>query len=85
MLSVLPEVPFLTGWCLLVQAELELNGGSPAAVLALLARDRAGDSPAGPCSAAVPCCGGCAEAALTEVEPLTAGGRLGVAAIEAWW
>ena len=57
MLDALPDVPFLTGWCLLVQAELELTGGRPAAVLALLdpARRRRLPGRAGaprPCSAA---------------------------------
>ena len=85
MLEVLPEVPFLTGWCLLVEAELELNGGSPAAVLALLPPgSRLGDSPAAHVLRGRALLrDGCAESALAEVEPLTAGRRPGVAAIEA--
>ncbi len=85
MLVDLPEIPFLTDWCLLVQAELELNAGSPDAVLDLLDPD----SQLGASSAALVLCGrallheGRAEAALATVDSLTSAARPGVGAIEA--
>ncbi len=85
-LDDLPSVPFLTDWCLLVRSELELADGSPSVVLDLL-------DPGSRLGATAPALvlrgrallhDGQGEAALAEVEPLTAGGRPGVVVIEAW-
>ena len=86
MLDGLPEVPFLNGWCLLVQSELELTGDNPSAVLALLdPATRLGDSPpARVLRGRALLQEGHGEAALAEVEPLTAGWRPGVTGVEAW-
>jgi len=86
MLDDLPGVPFLDNWCLLVQSGLELNDGRPSVVLDLLDPD----SPLGASAPARVLRGrallqeGLGEAALAEVEPLTAGWRPGVSVIEAW-
>lgn len=85
LLDGLPEVPFLTDWCVLVHAELELSGDRPAGALALL------DSGSGvrALAAARVLRGrallrdGKAEAALAEIEPLTVGLRPGPAGVEA--
>ena len=85
ILDPLPEVPFLAGWCLLVQADHELTGGRPDAVLALL--DPATSLGASPAAHVLRGRAllrqGRGEAALAEVEPVTIGVRLGVAGIEA--
>ncbi len=86
VLDALPEVPFLTDWCLIVGAELELTEGRPSAVLDLLdPTTRLGTS-----AAARVLRGraflhqGHGEEALAEVEPLTVAWRPDVAGIEAW-
>ena len=86
MLENLPEVRFLSTWCLLVQSELELTGGRPADVLVLLdpATDAGALAPASVLRGRALLQEGRAEEALAEVEPLIAGGRPGVAGIEAW-
>jgi LuxR family maltose regulon positive regulatory protein len=85
MLEPLPEVPFLSGWCVLVQAELELNTGSPSAALELLdPGTRIGGSPAARVLRGRALLhDGYPEAALAEVGSLASGWRPGVAAIEA--
>jgi len=86
MLESLPDVPFLTDWYLLVQSELELIEGRPSVALALLDADtRVGTSAqARVLRGRAFLQEGQGEAALAEVEPLTAGGRPGVTGIEAW-
>jgi LuxR family maltose regulon positive regulatory protein len=85
-LDELPDVPFLSGWWLLVRCGLELADGRPAVVLDLLDPD----TPGGASPSARVLRGrahlheGNGEEALAEVQPLTAGGRPGVTAIEAW-
>ncbi len=86
MLEDLPEVRFLSTWCLLVQSELELTGGRPADVLVLLdpATDVGASAPAAVLRGRALLQEGRPEEALAEVEPLVAGGRPGVTGIEAW-
>ncbi len=85
VLDTLPEVPFLTDWCLLVEADHELTAGRPTAALGLL--------DPGTCLGVSPAAQvlrgrallqeGRAEVALAEVEILTVGVRSGVVGIEA--
>jgi LuxR family maltose regulon positive regulatory protein len=86
MLDELPGMPFLADWWLLVRSGLELDDGRPSLVLDLLV-------PGTPLGASAPARvlrgrallhEGHGEAALAEVEPLTAGSRPGVTVIEAW-
>jgi LuxR family transcriptional regulator, maltose regulon positive regulatory protein len=86
MLDELPAVPFLDDWCRLVQSGLELNDGRPSVVLDLLDSDMSlgATAPARVLRGRALLHEGDGEAALAEVEPLTAGWRPGVAVIEAW-
>jgi LuxR family maltose regulon positive regulatory protein len=85
ILDPLPDVPFLTDWCLYVQADHELADGRPDVALALLdPGSRLGASPAAHVLRGRALLRqGHGEAALAEVEPLTVGVRVGVTGMEA--
>jgi LuxR family maltose regulon positive regulatory protein len=86
MLDALPEVPFLTDWCLFVGSELELTGGRPSVVLELLDPTTrvASSAPGRVLRGRAFLHEGHGEAALAEVESLTVGSRADVTGIEAW-